>query len=254
MNSTGIGSTKNAHISTGNSKRDTRLGPDVPEAGDVLNAIYKQRNDTAGGTKSNKPDLNTLWTSYKSGDESLKYTILNQLEPTIDAAIQNMANGDKRYKTKARLIAMDALNGFDPNAGATLQTFVYNRLQALRRLSADRGNFVHVPERSALERRQLEEIKRDYMLETGIEPSIGELADRSGMSIKKVGRLMSIFGTTSTSTTRGEHGDSLESKPRTATELYNDSFYTELPEVDKKIYEWTTGYQGSPMLDRATIA
>ena len=254
MNTTGFNSAKNKNGTTTAQKRGVRVGTEVPAPGDVFSAIHQQKtsNETSNGAK--KQDINEIWKTYKNGDEQARFALLAQLEPTIDAAIQNMAGGDKRYKTKARLITMDALNGFDPNAGATLQTFVYNRLQSLRRLSADRGNFIQVPERSALERRQLEDIKRDYMLETGVEPSLGELADRSGMSVNKVGRLMSIFGTTATSTTRGEHGDSLEAKPRTATELYNDSFYTELPEIDKKIYEWTTGYQGSPMLDRATIA
>lgn len=223
--------------------------------GNIFNALYRQRTDGVTAQKQT-PDneLRDLWGQYKNGTKGSREQLLIKLEPTINAALTNLVGGDSRYKTKARLIALDALDGFDPNAGAGLSTYIYNRLQALRRLSADRGNFVHVPEKSALEKRQLEEIKRDIMLETGVEPSLGELADRSGMSIRKVGRLMSIFGTTSTSTARGEHGDSLEAKPRTATELYNDAFYDELPEMDKKIYEWSTGYRGSPMLDRATMS
>lgn len=195
-----------------------------------------------------------LFAAVQQGDKNATINLLHQLEPTINAAITNMVGGDQRYKTRARLMALDAVRSYDPNQGAELSTYVYNRLQGLRRLAADRGNFIHVPERSALERRRLEEIKNDYMLESGAEPSLAELADRSGMPVRKVGRLMSIFGTTSTSVTRGEHGDSLESKPRTAVELYNDAFYSELPEIDKKIYEWSTGYLGSPQLDRATMA
>jgi len=199
-------------------------------------------------------DLNALWKDYKETNGKNKIEILKALSPTIDAAITNIVGGDRRYITRARLIALNSLDGFDPNQGTSLNTYVYNRLQSLKRLSADRGNFIHVPEKSALERRQLEEIKRDYMLENGVEPSLSMLADKSGFPLAKVGRLMSIFGTTSTSVTRGEHGDSLEAKKRTANELYIDTFYNELSEIDKKIYEWSTGYRGSPKLDRATMA
>ena len=225
------------------------------QTGDIFNSLYKQRTEGVSTRKQTSDgEWKDLWSQYKAGAPGARETLLGKLEPTIEAALTNLVGGEQKYKTKARLIALDSLDGFDPNAGANLSTYVYNRLQSLRRLSADRGNFVHVPEKSALERRQLEEIKRDIMLETGVEPSLGELADRSGMNIRKVGRLMSIFRTTSTSATRGEHGDSLEAKPRTATELYNDAFYDELPEMDKKIYEWSTGYRGSPMLDRSTMA
>ena len=230
------------------------LKPADYETGEIFHAIYKQREESTAEKTSPAEATDDIFAAYKAGDKGAEYKLLNSLEPTISAALSNIVGGDERYRTKARLIALSSLPGYDPSVGASLNTYVYNRLQGLRRLSADRGNFIHVPERSALERKQLEEIKRDYILETGVEPSLAELADRSGMSVKKVGRLMSIFGTTSTSATRGEHGDSLEAKQRTATELYTDTFYSELPETDKKIYEWTTGYMGSPMLDRAAIA
>jgi DNA-directed RNA polymerase specialized sigma subunit len=219
-----------------------------------LHEIYKDKSVLKTDKATDAQRANDLWKTYRSGDKSVAGELLKTLEPTINAALTNMVGGDQRYLTRARIMALQALPGFDPSQGVALNTFIYNRLQSLRRLSADRGNFIHVPERSALERRQLEAIKNDYMLETGMEPSLAMLADRSGMPLNKVGRLMSIFGSTTTSAVRGEHGDSLEHKKRDANELYLDTFYNELPEIDKKIYEWSTGYKGSPQLDRATMA
>ena len=226
------------------------------DVGKIFESLYdfKQAQKEQKTTQKTQEADESLISEAISGNRQAAATILKQLDPTINAAISSMAGNDSRYKTRARLMTLAALKDYDPRQGTALSTYVYNRLQGLRRLSADRGNFIHVPEKSALEKRQLEAIKSDYILENGVEPSLGELADRSGMSVRKVGRLMSIFGATSTSATRGEHGDSLEAKPRTATELYNDAFYLELPETDKKIYEWSTGYRGSPMLDRATMA
>jgi len=236
------------------------LGSSQPEdktPGMVFRNLYETRQraeDNKVVAQQNNTDVTALWKKYSAGDKSAARDILKGLEPTINAAIANTAGGDTRYLTRARLMALQALPGYDPNQGTALPTYIYNRLQGLRRLSADRGNFIHVPERSALQRKQLEEIKKDYELEHGAEPSLAMLADLSGYPLHKVSRLMSIFGTTSTSATRGESGDSLEAQKRTANELYNDTFYMELPEIDKKIYEWSTGYKGAPQLDRATMA
>lgn len=248
--STGLktGTKTGGNPSTSNS-RDTTAG--------IFRGLHEYRlhkDEIKAQAQQQRLSGEDAWQHYKDNAPHSKQEVLNALAPTIDAAITNMVGGDRRYLTRARLLALEALPGYDPRQGVALNTYVYNRLQSLRRLSADRGNFIHVPERSALERRQLEAIKQDYILETGAEPSLAMLADKSGMPINKVGRLMSIFGTTSTSATRGEHGDSLEARGRDANELYTDSFYTELPEIDKKIYEWSTGYKGSPRLDRATMA
>ena len=245
----------------GSLKTGTKAGDTVtkhPETtAEAFHNIYQSHQnsqDTAETTKQRATDLTGLWKVYAGGDKSVTGKILEGLEPTINAALNNIVGGDRHYLTRARLIALKSLSGYDPNQGTALPSYIYNRLQGLRRISADRGNFIHVPEKSALERRQLEEIKKDYMLENGAEPSLSMLADLSGFPLNKVSRLMSIYGTTSTSATRGESGDSLVAQKRTATELYNDSFYLDLPEMDKKIYEWSTGYKGSPMLARATMA
>lgn len=236
---------------------DTLLSDNRQKDANVFERVYAVRKsgeeERAARQQNQQAGLQSL-EAARAGDPAAMGQLLKELDPTINAAINSMVNNDARYKTRARLLAIEAIKNYDPSRGTELSTHVYNRLQGLRRIAADRGNFIHVPEKSALERKRLEEIKNDYIIETGVEPSLGELADRSGMPIKKVGRLMSVFGTTSTSMTRGESGDSLEAKPRTATELYNDAFYAGLPEMDKKIYEWSTGYQGSPQLDRATIA
>ena len=248
--------TPSTALKTG-TKNTTQAVEDQDISAGIFEGLYAVRENKSllkEQKSREETDVDALWKAYKAGDPTAPGKLLSSLQPTIDAAISGIVGGDQRYLTKARLMALDSFNGFDPKQGVSLNTYVYNRLKGLQRIAADRGNFIHVPERSSLERRQLEAIKQDYILETGMEPSLAALADRSGMPLRKVSRLMSIFGTTSTSATRGEHGDSLESQKRTADELYTDTFYNELPEMDKKIYEWSTGYGDSPKLDRATIA
>lgn len=192
-------------------------------------------------------------TRYQQGDTAEASNILKGLTPTINSAIKSFAQGNNEYSTKAKVLALEAVKTYDPSK-SKLETHVYNNLKRLQRISADRGNIIHIPEQTALDKRQLDKLIRDYSIDNGSEPSYQWLSDQTGMPIKKISRLMNVKGQTSTSMMVGESGDSLEAAPRTAVQLYEDTLYQELDEKDKKIYEWLTGYQGAPMLDRATVA
>lgn len=194
-----------------------------------------------------------VWTKYQQGDNTVATDILKSLKPTIDSALKSYTQGNEEYRTKAKVLALEAVKSYDPSK-SKLETHVFNHLKRLQRLSADRGNFVHIPEQTALDKRNLEKLIHDYTIDNGFEPSYQWLSDQSGMPIKKISRILSIQGYTSTSMTKGESGDSMDKAPRNAIQLYEDTLYQELDEKNKKIYEWLTGYNGSPMLDRATVA
>jgi DNA-directed RNA polymerase specialized sigma subunit len=194
-----------------------------------------------------------IWTKYQQGDNTVAMDILKSLKPTIDSALKSYTQGNEEYRTKAKVLALDAVKSYDPSK-SKLETHVFNNLKRLQRLSADRGNFVHVPEQSALDKRQLDKLIYSYSIDNGREPSYQWLSDQTGMPIKKISRLLNIKGQTSLSMTNSEQGDSLAAAPRNAMQLYEDTLYQELDDTDRKIYEWLTGYQGSPMLDRSTVA
>jgi DNA-directed RNA polymerase specialized sigma subunit len=201
----------------------------------------------------NTPQLSASMQRYQQGDNTAVSDILKGLEPTINSAIRSYAQDNPEYKTKAKVLALEAIKTYDPSK-SKLETHVFNHLKRLQRISADRGNFIHMPEQTALDKRQLDKLIRNYSIDNGVEPSYQWLSDQTGMPIKKISRLMNTQGQTSSSMTRSEQGDSLEAAPRNAIRLYEDTLYQELDEKDKKIYEWLTGYQGSPILDRATVA
>ena len=203
------------------------------------------------------PDLPKVqedaWYKYQQGDQTQATAILKGLESTISSGLKSFAQGNEEYRTKAKILALEAVKSYDPSK-SKLDTHVFNNLKRLQRLSADRGNFIHVPEQSALDKRQLDKLIYEYSIDNGREPSYQWLSDQTGMPIKKISRLLNIKGQTSLSMTNSEHGDSLAAAPRTAMQLYEDTLYQELDEIDRKIYEWLTGYQGAPMLDRSTVA
>lgn len=240
----------------------------------VFSTVYQARNaspdtetdldpvdellSTAPLTKRPDSAVNTrvpAWKRYQQGDQTVAGALLQELTPTIDRAIHTFANDDPSYKTQARILSLNAVKSYDPSKKTQLSSHVFNHLQRLQRLSAQRGNLIYVPENAALQRRAIEKARDEYELEHGEEPTVEELADLMGISIKKINKLMSYGGTTSESATQDEHGDSLAgSSVEHALDLYDRYIYEELDRVDKKIYEWSTGFGGSKRLNRAEMA
>lgn len=213
-----------------------------------------QQSANLSGDVSHKQDISELVTAYQGGDTAVTSKLLQSLEPTINSAIHAYAQGNSEYKTKAKIIALDSLKTYDPTRGAQPSSHVYTNLQKLQRISADRGNIIHKPEQSSLDRIKLDKAKRDFEIDNGYEPSLETLSDLVGMNTKKVGRLLNMKGATSASATTGESGDALGLAPRTAVGLYEDALYMDLDETNQKIYEWGTGYNNSPKLSNRDIA
>jgi DNA-directed RNA polymerase specialized sigma subunit len=204
--------------------------------------------------KNNAVPTTGLWKDYQEGNTKVTGELLKQLTPTINSAVATYADGNNEYRTKAKILALEAVKTYDPYRGTKLETHVFNNLKRLQRLSADRGNVIHIPEQSALDKLDIEKVIKDYEIENGYEPSMSYISDKTGMPIKKIQRLMNIKGQTSATAATGEQGNSLDKAPRTAVKLYEDTLYDELDETNKKIYEWLTGYNGSPLLSRQEVA
>jgi DNA-directed RNA polymerase specialized sigma subunit len=221
---------------------------------DVFKHLQDVRSKSINEITQTEPVVPQYWELYQQGDTAVTSDLLKSLSPTIDSAINSYAGGNQEYRTKAKIIALEAVKTYDPTKGTKLETHVYNNLKRLQRLVADRGNVIHVPEQSALDKLQLEKTINNYTIDNGTEPSLQQLSDLTGMSIKKIKRLQNISGQTSSSMVTGEQGNSLDAAPRTAITLYEDTLYQELDPTDQKIYEWLTGYNDTPMLNRQEVA
>lgn len=196
----------------------------------------------------------TTWQRYQAGDNTAASELLKELKPTIDSAVHRYAGDDNAYLTQARMLALQAVKTYDPSKKAALSTHVFNNLQRLQRISAQRGNLVKVPENAALQRRVIDKARTAFEMDNGVEPTVEELADITGMSRDRIHKLSQYIGVTSESATTDDKGDSLVSKENKALQMYDRYIYDELDRVDKKIYEWSTGYGGANIIDRAAMA
>lgn len=208
----------------------------TPTAPLPLNAAYEQWNNAKRSKATAGP-------------------LLVALTPTIDAALKSYAGGDDQLRTRASIMAIDAAGRYSPKTGVQLSTYVSSYLRGLNREFAKRSQMVHIPEGSRLEWLKLEKASRDLEIEHGREPTLDELADNTSLSIKKIERLRKQNrGEASESQLLTEQGDTLFARTDDPQRIWADYVYHELDPVDKKIYEWSTGFGGSATLKKMDIA
>lgn len=195
------------------------------------------------------------WKRYQNGDISVSGDVLKELQPTIDKAINNYGGADPGLKTKARIIALDAVKSYDNTKGASLSTFVYGNLQKLLRERGERSNLTHLPENVAIIRNKIKDTIREWEIEHDEEPTVEQLADTTGLSIRRIDAVMNYKPITPDSLTVSPEGDQLVGADSgRALDLYSRVIYDELDDTDKKIYEWSTGFGKGTKLSGIEIA
>ena len=204
-----------------------------------------------------------IWAADKS-DENFN-NILKSLRPTLRYALAaNNAVGDSLIETKAKVLAARAIKKYDPSYGSSLPTYVTNQLQKLMRVTRDLRSPVKIPERQLYAAASLAKAEEDWKEKHGgKEPTVSDLADSLGVSIKKIEDIRKQFlkqvsesnyfsGATDEDSTSSndEQGNVASDFTKEAIAyVYNDLGYR-----DKKILEYTTGFGGSDILDPATIS
>lgn len=195
------------------------------------------------------------WQKYMQGDATAASLALKELEPTIDSAIHSFAGGDMSYKTKARILTLDAIKTYDQGKGANIKTHVFNHLQRLKRLSAQRGNLTKISEEAATQRLAIDRARKAFEIDNGYEPTAEELATLTGISRSRIDALANYRPVTPDSLAVSPEGDSMAvSDSDHALNLYDSFIYDSLDRTDKKIYEWSTGYGGARQLSRKDMA
>ena len=187
----------------------------------------------------------------KAPTEDNYHKVYAEVEPAVQSALKTFAGGDTSLRTRARILATEAMNSYDPHAGAALSTHVFNHLKRLQRVRAERGVAVHIPENVRADRAMVDRYVREHEDLKGEVPSDERIGDALGLSLKRVRRTRT--GELPVSTMTGEKGD-LPAQPRDASQIWLDYVYHDLDDKDKKILEWTAGYNDVEILPKRVIA
>lgn len=172
--------------------------------------------------------------------------LLDRLNPLIQKEVNRWAGSISRkdLELQAKLLAADAVRSYNPSAGAALATHVMNYLQKLSRTVYAYQNAARIPENKVLQLgtfNRADETLRDRL---GRAPSDEELREELGWSrpyMEKYRRNL-----------RREFIESGTPAPifdeHTGDGGLVDFAYADLPPLQQRLFEHTTGYNGSPVL------
>lgn len=210
---------------------------------------------TAGGENENVPDLDSHYEVWRMAPTPTNaQPMLEALSPDIDASLKNFGGKTpEELRTQAHLIALKAAESYDPNKGSGLRTHVRNSLHKLTRLRQERTSAMHIPENVHAEKKHMHDMTTRFKSENDRDPNLQELADLTGFSLRQIARINKYGSSAPSSAFESEKGDSM-TKGRTETDMWKDYVYFELDPIDKKVFEWSTGYHGSEKLPKAEIA
>lgn len=193
----------------------------------------------------------------KTKDKKYKNYILSSLDKTINSAIKSYAGGDLQLRTQAKILASKAIDSYSPERGTKLSTYIHSSLRPLSRIRDKRKTAVYLPENVRFDSRTVYRfIDRVRDLDNR-EPSLQEISDNTGFSIKRINKALQEGREKATSelqTDKGEIITQQSEKDRNFSDIWQDYIYYDLDPVNQKIFEWSTGYKGSPKKDKKTIA
>lgn len=216
--------------------------PKVPE----IRALAASKRDSTRAAHNQ-------YTQWESGPTPDTYAeLMKSLEPTISSALRTHGGGDPALLTKARILASEAVRSYDVKRGAALNSHVFNHLQRLNRVRAQRGQAIHVPESMEVDRRRIHTYSQSYIEQHGVDPSNRKISDGVALSLKRV-RQATGSGEAPESQFLSDKGDAVAQK-RDPYDIWVEYVHHDLAEKDRRVLEWATGYKGAVLLPKTEIA
>lgn len=197
------------------------------------------------------------WKAEPSPENSSK--LLKAVNPVLTAAIRTYGTqGSPTLHTRAKILALDAMKRYDPSQ-AKLRTHLMFQLQGLRRHTAQEQQILSVPEQVGLDINHLRESQNVLSDKLGRDPSDMELADHTGLSIRRLKYIRKYKPSYSESSFHRatDDGTDLYSPAvggRDDPTHWQEFVYHDLEPKDQLILEHSIGLFGKPVLSNQAIA
>ena len=232
-------------------------------ATNVPNSIIDQSFPFASEKKTGElePDFDEAYQGWQQNDSpQTRGMLLRKVQPVVDRAVYTYAgtNASPAVKSQARLMAMEAFKTYDPNKG-NMRNHLMARLRRLQRTAAQGQQMISIPERISLDRRHLREAEEALRDNLGRDPSDAQIADHTGLSLKRIGHIRQAKSGINTGSIMDETGTPY-SPPSTipgqnqTQDAWNEMVYYDLDDTNQAIMDYTLGLHGAPILENREIA
>lgn len=203
-------------------------------------------------------DLYDQW--YHKPSAETRAAMAKALLPLIKNSIQ-ASGGDPANPVmlaKGRMIAMQALKRYDPYS-AKLKNFMTSQLMGLNRAIGTTNNIIQVPEAVILDKKKLQSAEEELLDQLGRFPSTTELADYTGLSVKRIAKLRQANAPMASSQFKSPEGEVFAPSAHilgdtSRQDAWQEYVYDSVDDRKKAIMERLYGMHGLPQQTPKEIA
>lgn len=179
--------------------------------------------------------------------------LLDQLQPLITSQVNRWSGSLSRplLETRAKVLATEAIQSYNPRRGAALATHVTNQLQKLSRLVYTHTQAARLPEHKAVGMASFRVAQEALRSEFGRDPSTPELADHLGWSQNRTEAFNQAFNRRELLTS-GEFNPSAFPIADQEDPVIGFVYHDMAPKT-QRLFEHVTGYGGSPVLSNPEL-
>ncbi len=204
-------------------------------------------------------DSYNQWVSNPTPDNM--GVLLTNLTPIIRKEAHRYKGPATIMVSKGKQLAIDAVKSYDPNSGAKLSSWVTTSLQPLNRYGRMVSKPVHVAESAYRQFAELHRTTQELEEDLGDVPTDDQIADRMGISKKKILKLRSSNASVAydadveaASDTGNATSSVIDDGTNSRVSYAQEAVWQSLDGRDKKIFEHKIGYNGATELDNKSIA
>lgn len=201
------------------------------------------------------------WRNSKTPETNTQ--LLNTVRPIIDTAVHSYAgaNANPTIRSRAKLMALKAMETFDPDRG-NVKTHLLSQLQSLRRLNAQSQNIITIPEQVGLDYQKMNEAENNLRDDLGRDPTDEELADYTGLSTRRLRKIRAFNQPIASGSTAQESSDDMFSEEiasaipgrQNSAKAWENFVYEDLNPTDKIIMNSLLGRNGKKRMSTQEIA
>lgn len=186
--------------------------------------------------------------------------VLEAYAPTINSEITRYSGPKNLLRSRAKVLAVKAVKSFNPMSGAKLNSWIVTNLKPLSRYSIQQRD-VKVPEVAARQAAAVNAATMSLKDELGRDPTDEEIADETGMSVKRVKdvRAKAVASVNSGAfDDMGDGDDDFSGTPGVVepskVPFAQDVVYHDLSDTDRFIFDSATGMHGAERIPAVEVA
>lgn len=207
-------------------------------------------------------NLNTGETAYadwlRNKTPANMSRILDAYSPTINSEIMRYSGSKPLLRSKAKTLVIKAIKTFNPMSGAKLNSWIVTNLQPLARYSIQQRD-IKIPEVAARQAAEVSKVTETLRDDLGRDPTDEEIADETGMSVKRIKDVRGkAVATITSSQYDGAEDDDMSYTPGVITPskvpFAQEVVYHDLPDRDKFIFDHAIGAHGAKKMTAVEVA